>query len=430
MASLFRHNQVVDPEQHARLGWRADCPWCLATRHAGRPPETDLLTRRQKAGLMAATIGGLLSLPGTAVAGGSGLDPDTVAKQALNPDGAPHGNPEPTVVPEDVPPPPAVVPEDSSTPPPPTDGDVSGTIAIKPPPGVPADEAPASDPEPPPTVPQAPAPSTSPSPPPRPLTSTPPSEPSEPSAPPVVSPSPTPSDPSRPSPPPVEPPSTPPSDAPATEPPAPAAPQQPAPQSPPADSPPAEPRPRSESPPPATQSPSPPPSQAPSATPSPGGATSQPAPSPRPPSQSPGRGTEAGSQASGDSPSRNSERFADKYPLQLAGGDVAAGGDDSRPGRAPRGVAANAERQRITEGGGRTRQTDDGAASARPDSDDASTYTVKAGDCLWFIAERQLADGATDADIAAEVNRLWQRNAEIIATGDPNLIYPGQVLRL
>ena len=48
-------------------------------------------------------------------------------------------------------------------------------------------------------------------------------------------------------------------------------------------------------------------------------------------------------------------------------------------------------------------------------------YEVQAGDCLWKIAERFLGDGARYVDIVA-----W--NEEQIQ--DPNLIYPGMVLRI
>jgi LysM domain len=58
------------------------------------------------------------------------------------------------------------------------------------------------------------------------------------------------------------------------------------------------------------------------------------------------------------------------------------------------------------------------------------TYTVQPGDCLWSIARRILPAGASDAAVAAEVDRLWRLNADEIGTGDPNLIEPGQVLRL
>jgi LysM repeat protein len=59
-----------------------------------------------------------------------------------------------------------------------------------------------------------------------------------------------------------------------------------------------------------------------------------------------------------------------------------------------------------------------------------ATYTVVPGDCLSWIAERALPAGATDAEISAEVARLWRLNAQTIGTGDPNLILVGTVLRL
>jgi nucleoid-associated protein YgaU len=49
---------------------------------------------------------------------------------------------------------------------------------------------------------------------------------------------------------------------------------------------------------------------------------------------------------------------------------------------------------------------------------------------LWRIAERRLGAGASDAKIAALVDALWRINADKIATGDPDLIHPGQHLRM
>lgn len=58
------------------------------------------------------------------------------------------------------------------------------------------------------------------------------------------------------------------------------------------------------------------------------------------------------------------------------------------------------------------------------------SYVVKSGDCLWHIAEALLPGDATDAQIAAEVARLWKLNEATIGTGDPSLIYAGMKLRL
>lgn len=58
------------------------------------------------------------------------------------------------------------------------------------------------------------------------------------------------------------------------------------------------------------------------------------------------------------------------------------------------------------------------------------SYVVRSGDCLSHIAQALLPRGADDAEIATEVARLWHLNEDRIGTGDPDLIYPGTVLRL
>lgn len=58
------------------------------------------------------------------------------------------------------------------------------------------------------------------------------------------------------------------------------------------------------------------------------------------------------------------------------------------------------------------------------------SYVVRSGDCLWHIAAALLPAGASDADIAGEVARLWALNEDGIGTGDPSLIYAGTTLRL
>jgi hypothetical protein len=57
-------------------------------------------------------------------------------------------------------------------------------------------------------------------------------------------------------------------------------------------------------------------------------------------------------------------------------------------------------------------------------------HVVRAGECLWSIAEALLPAGANAAEIAAEVQRLWRLNASRIGTGDPSLVYSGTELRL
>lgn len=55
----------------------------------------------------------------------------------------------------------------------------------------------------------------------------------------------------------------------------------------------------------------------------------------------------------------------------------------------------------------------------RPSKDPAKSYTVKAGDTLWGICKKQLGDGSQYAAVA-QLNHIK----------NPNLILPGQILRL
>jgi nucleoid-associated protein YgaU len=57
-------------------------------------------------------------------------------------------------------------------------------------------------------------------------------------------------------------------------------------------------------------------------------------------------------------------------------------------------------------------------------------HTVHRGESLWSIASDLLGDGASDARVAREVNRLWELNADRIASGSPDLLFAGTRLRL
>lgn len=72
------------------------------------------------------------------------------------------------------------------------------------------------------------------------------------------------------------------------------------------------------------------------------------------------------------------------------------------------GVAAAAEESRPAE------------TSPAPQS--AETYTVKSGDCLWNIAKKLYGDGS-------QYTKIYDANRDVVG-GDPNLIYPGQVLTI
>jgi nucleoid-associated protein YgaU len=58
------------------------------------------------------------------------------------------------------------------------------------------------------------------------------------------------------------------------------------------------------------------------------------------------------------------------------------------------------------------------------------SHLVQAGDSLWSIAAARLGPGASAAQIAREVDRLWSLNRDRIASGDPDLIRVGEHLRL
>lgn len=57
-------------------------------------------------------------------------------------------------------------------------------------------------------------------------------------------------------------------------------------------------------------------------------------------------------------------------------------------------------------------------------------HVVAAGESLWSIAEKRLGANASDAEVAAYVQRLWQLNEQRIASGSPDQINVGVVLRL
>jgi nucleoid-associated protein YgaU len=75
-------------------------------------------------------------------------------------------------------------------------------------------------------------------------------------------------------------------------------------------------------------------------------------------------------------------------------------------------------------------------AAARPKASSgtgptaAFTYFVKPGDSLWSIAGRFTKPPKTNQRILDLLHRIWFRNEIRIGTGDPNLIFPRQLLRI
>ena len=58
------------------------------------------------------------------------------------------------------------------------------------------------------------------------------------------------------------------------------------------------------------------------------------------------------------------------------------------------------------------------------------THVVEPGQSLWVIAQGVVGRPASIGEIAFEVGRLWRLNAVRIGTGNPDLIFAGQELRL
>ena len=59
----------------------------------------------------------------------------------------------------------------------------------------------------------------------------------------------------------------------------------------------------------------------------------------------------------------------------------------------------------------------------------ATEVTVRPGDSLWSLSSARLGPFASDVDIALDWPLIYQANRDIIG-GNPNLLRPGQVLRL
>ena len=73
----------------------------------------------------------------------------------------------------------------------------------------------------------------------------------------------------------------------------------------------------------------------------------------------------------------------------------------------------------------------EGSAHAHAHARDAApqSVVVRTGDSLWALAERDLPPGAGAPEITAGWHQIYRDNRAVIG-GDPDLIRPGQVLRL
>ena len=71
----------------------------------------------------------------------------------------------------------------------------------------------------------------------------------------------------------------------------------------------------------------------------------------------------------------------------------------------------------------------EGPAHAHARDAGPRSVVVRTGDSLWALAERDLPRGAGSREITAGWHQIYRDNRAVIG-GDPDLIRPGQVLRL
>lgn len=68
-------------------------------------------------------------------------------------------------------------------------------------------------------------------------------------------------------------------------------------------------------------------------------------------------------------------------------------------------------------------------AAPSPEAPDHGSHVVEPGDSLWSIARQTGPPAATTAAIDARWRQIWALNRDVVGT-DPDLIHPGQQLRL
>lgn len=59
-----------------------------------------------------------------------------------------------------------------------------------------------------------------------------------------------------------------------------------------------------------------------------------------------------------------------------------------------------------------------------------SSVVVEKGDHLWKISARHVGPGATDGEVGPYWRKVITVNTPHLRSGDPDLIYPGEVVRL
>lgn len=68
--------------------------------------------------------------------------------------------------------------------------------------------------------------------------------------------------------------------------------------------------------------------------------------------------------------------------------------------------------------------------SGQQTPDDPGTVVVKKGDHLWKISARHLDEQASNGEIAPYWRRVVEVNTPRLKSGDPDLIYPGEIVHL
>jgi hypothetical protein len=182
------------------------------------------------------------------------------------------------------------------------------------------------------------------------------------------------------------------------------------------------------SPPPAAPTPTPTPPRAPTPVPSPTPETDPPPAAPTPTAD------DHESSAHHDRPARLKPR-PNRRPLESNGNGRARARRHTIEPSAPEPVAATppptasvpvAATPTATAS---TATAPDASGTARPARQGDRAHIVQRGESLWMIASDLLGPNASDAQLVAESNRLYQLNRERIGP-DPNLIVRGTVLRL
>jgi LysM domain len=111
-----------------------------------------------------------------------------------------------------------------------------------------------------------------------------------------------------------------------------------------------------------------------------------------------------------------------------AGGD--RGGARDADGSTDRGRRTARDGEVLVADATATRSDRAGHRAEREETERPAIYRVRPGDSLWRIAGRHLGSDATVTATAQEVTRLWELNRQRIGTGNPDLIFPGQTLRM